>query len=101
VGGREGFGVGQKGAGRLATIGQEIKNAIKKRPFVVSFSFVPAKRDEHQMESHEACLAINFFFFPCYRPFPIIFLALMIFKGLRSEIKQNGQQEDDRSSRAT
>lgn len=41
------------------------------------------------MESHEACLAINFFFFfPCYRPFLIIFLALVIFKGARDEARQ-------------
>lgn len=51
----EGFGVAQRGAGgRLATIGQEIKNAIKKRPFIVSFSLLSAKRDERRMESHEA-----------------------------------------------
>lgn len=72
--------------GRLATIGQEIKNAIKKRLFIVSFSFLSTKRDERRMESHEACLAINFFF-PRYRPFPIIFLALVIFKQVRNEIR--------------
>lgn len=83
----ERFGVAQKRGtgGRLATIGQEIKNAIKKRLLIVSFSFLSTKRDERRMESHEACLAINFFF-PRYRPFPIIFLALMIFKEVRNKI---------------
>lgn len=46
------------------------------------------KRDECWIESHEACLAINFF--PSYRPFPIIFLGLMIFKEAKEqdEVKQ-------------